>query len=69
MPTGFPRSPRLQKGAIVFYQLPDLLPNIIVFQYNPDEVTHSLQGKSGGSGGVAMRTESMARWKRRSCSR
>jgi hypothetical protein len=51
MPTGFIRSPRLQKGAIVFYQFPELLPNIIVFQYNPDEVTHSLQGKPGGGGG------------------
>lgn len=51
MTTGFVRSPRVQKGAIVFYQLPDLLPNVIAFQYNPDEVTHSLQGKSGGGGG------------------
>jgi len=51
MPIGLVRSPLVQKGAIVFYQLPDLLPNIIVFQYNPDEVTHSLQGKSGGAGG------------------
>lgn len=51
MPTGFIRSPRVQKGAIVFYQLPDLLPNIIAFQYNPDEVTHSLQGRPGGGGG------------------
>ena len=51
MPTGFVRSPRVQKGAIVFYQLPDLLPNIIAFQYNPDEVTHSLQGRAAGGGG------------------
>ncbi len=51
MPTGFIRSPRVQKGAIVFYQLPDLLPNIIAFQYNPDEVTHALQSKPSGGGG------------------
>jgi hypothetical protein len=41
----------VQKGAIVFYQLPDLLPNIIAFQYNPDEVTHALQGRPVGGGG------------------
>jgi hypothetical protein len=51
MTRGFIRSPRVQKGAIVAYQLPDLLPNIIVFQYNPDEVTHSLQGRPTGGGG------------------
>ena len=51
MTTGFSRSPRVQKGALVFYQLPELFPNVIAFQYNPDEVTHSLQGKSGGGGG------------------
>jgi hypothetical protein len=41
----------VQKGGLVAYQLPDLLPNIIVFQYNPDEVTHSLQGKPAAGGG------------------
>jgi hypothetical protein len=48
---GFPGSPRVMKGGIVAYQLPDLFPNVIVFQYNPDEVTRSLQaGQSGGGG-------------------
>jgi hypothetical protein len=51
MPTGLGRSPRVQKGAIVFYQLPDLLPNLIAFQCNPDEVIHSLQGRAAGGGG------------------
>lgn len=47
----FPGSPRVMKGGIVAYQLPDLFPNVIVFQYNPDEVTRSLQaGQSGGGG-------------------
>jgi hypothetical protein len=49
MPSEFPNSPRLLKGGIVAYQLPDLLPTIVVFQYNPDEVTRSI--KSRGSGG------------------
>ncbi|HEY0104918.1 MAG TPA: hypothetical protein VGB91_02455 [Rhizomicrobium sp.] len=48
---GFPGSPRVMKGGIVAYQLPDLFPNVIVFQYNPDEVTRSIQaGQSGGGG-------------------
>jgi len=51
MSDGYPRSPRLLKGGIVAYQLPDLLPTIVVFQYNPDEVTHTLQGKPSGGGG------------------
>ena len=35
MPSDYPRSPRLFKGALVAYQLPDLLPTVIVFKYNP----------------------------------
>ena len=53
MPTGYPRSPRFLKGGLVAYQLPDLLPTIIVFQYNPEEMTHTLQGRQGGGGGRA----------------
>jgi hypothetical protein len=53
MSTGYPRSPRLLKGGLVAYQLPDLLPTIIVFQYNPEEMSHSLQGRQGGGGGKA----------------
>jgi hypothetical protein len=53
MPTGYPRSPRFLKGGLVAYQLPDLLPTIIVFQYNPEEMSHSLQGRQGGGGGKA----------------
>jgi hypothetical protein len=39
------------KGGIVAYQLPALFPTIIVFQYNPDEVTRSIQGRSDSGGG------------------
>lgn len=51
MPSGFPRSPRVLKGGIVAYQLPDLFPTIIVFQYNPDEVSRSIQGRADSGGG------------------
>lgn len=59
MPSDFPRSPRIFKGALVAYQLPDLLPTVIVFQYNPEQLTRSLQGRTatGGGRGDAQRTD------------
>lgn len=58
MASEFPRSPRILKGALVAYQLPDLLPTIIVFQYNPEEMSRNLQGRvsAGGGRGDANRT-------------
>jgi hypothetical protein len=57
MGSDFPRSPKVQKGGIVAYQFPELLPTVVVFQYNPDEVQRSLQtrGASGGGRGDAHR--------------
>ena len=57
MPSQFPRSPRVRKGALAAYQLPDLVPTLIVFQYNPGEVTRSLRlrGAQGGGRGEAQR--------------
>jgi hypothetical protein len=45
------------KGGIVAYQLPQLSPIVIVFQYNPDEVSRSIQpqGSQGGGRGDANR--------------
>lgn len=44
MPSDFPRSPRLLKGALVAYESQFLgpVPNIIVFQYNPEKLGRSL---------------------------
>lgn len=44
MPTGYPRSPKLQKGALIRLSEEFLgpIPNIIVFQYNPETLTRSL---------------------------
>jgi hypothetical protein len=50
MASDFPRSPRVMRGGLVAYQVPELLPTIIVFQYNPNEVQRALR-LSGGSGG------------------
>lgn len=44
MPSDFPRSPKFLKGALVAYksQFIGALPNIIVFQYNPERLSRSL---------------------------
>ncbi|MEL6264638.1 MAG: hypothetical protein AAFR52_03170 [Pseudomonadota bacterium] len=42
--TGYSRSPRIAKGALV-QLLPDIvgvIPNIVVFQYNPEKITRTL---------------------------
>lgn len=56
----FPGSPRILKGAIVAYTLPALVPKVIVFQYNPEQVTRSLSprtAEAGGGRGEANRTD------------
>lgn len=44
MPSDFPRSPKFLKGALVAYESQFLgaIPNIIVFQYNPEQLSRSL---------------------------
>ena len=50
MPSDFPGSPRLLKGALVVFEALVPVPtNIIAFQYNPDQVTRQFQQR-GGSG-------------------
>lgn len=49
--TTFPRSPRLLKGAIVSLDLPNPVPKVVVFQYNPVTLSRTLQAQvSGGEG-------------------
>lgn len=56
--TTFPNSPRLLKGAIVGIDIFNPLASVIVFQYNPETLTRTLQAQSaGGEGGD--RTEAM----------
>jgi hypothetical protein len=50
MGSEFPRSPRVLKGGLVSYRVPELSPTVIVFQYNPDEVTRALQAQSASGG-------------------
>jgi len=44
MPNGYSRSPKLLKGALIQFSAPMLIPipNIIVFQYNPETMTRQL---------------------------
>src|SRR5687768_2986403 len=44
MSSEFPRSPKLLKGALVVFQSQKIgpPPSVIVFQYNPDQLTRSL---------------------------
>jgi len=51
VPSEFPRSPKIRKGGLAAYRLPSMLPTIIVFQYNPDEVSRSIQSRGGQGGG------------------
>src|SRR3954454_16810064 len=53
MPTGFSRSPKLLKGALVEFSERFLgpIPNVIVFQYNPESMTRSLEVWQQNSGG------------------
>jgi hypothetical protein len=51
--TTFPGSPRLSKGAIVSFDALLPVPNVIIFQYNPKEVTRQLSAQSSGEGGAS----------------
>lgn len=48
--TGYSRSPKLLKGALVEFSERFLgpVPNIIIFQYNPESLTRSLEAWKGG---------------------
>jgi len=49
--TPFPNSPRLIKGAIVGIDIFTTILGVILFQYDPDTLTHRLQARTSGDGG------------------
>lgn len=61
--SGFPGSPRALRGALVGVDPVNPLASLVVFQYNPDEVTRTLQarapGGGTGSGGGGARNEAL----------
>jgi hypothetical protein len=50
--SSFPRSPRLTKGAILSFDPFNIVPQIILFQYNPETLTRSLQSQRSYQQGV-----------------
>ena len=50
--TTFPGSPRLVKGAIVGLDLFNPLASVIIFQYNPKQLSRQLQARSPSQGGA-----------------
>jgi hypothetical protein len=44
----FPGSPRLQKGAMVGIDPAQPVPAVVIFQYNPDAMTRTLQASAAG---------------------
>ncbi|MGV8986155.1 MAG: hypothetical protein ACOH2H_07725 [Cypionkella sp.] len=51
--TGYSRSPRLLKGAIVAFRPPVPIPDVIPFQINPESLQRTLEAKSADAeGGV-----------------
>ena len=49
--TTFPNSPRLMKGAIVGIDIFNPVSSVILFQYNPETLTRTLQAQTAGQGG------------------
>ena len=43
-----PLSPKVLSGAIVSYRLPDPVPSVILFQYNPASLQRSMEIRAAG---------------------
>nr|MDT0659428.1 hypothetical protein [Micromonospora sp. DSM 115978] len=58
--TGLSRSPRTTRGAIVGLDPANPLASVVVFQYNPDEMTRSLQARTPSDTGTGVpRTDAL----------
>ena len=49
--TTFPNSPRLMKGAIIGLDIFNPISSVILFQYNPETLTRTLQAQTSGESG------------------
>ena len=58
MASEFPRSPQILKGALVAYESQFLgpIPNLIIFQYNPETVTRTLTEQTASGSGTGQRS-------------
>ena len=50
--TTFPRAPKLLKGAIVAIDPLNPLASVIIFQYNPKQLSRQVQARTGGQEGA-----------------
>jgi hypothetical protein len=55
----FPGSPRLLKGAIIGLDPVNPLASVVIFQYNPDTLTRTVQARAAGGGGDASQSEAL----------
>lgn len=55
----FPGSPRLLKGAIVGLDPLNPLASVVVFQYNPDTLTRTVQARAAGGGSDGSQSEAL----------
>lgn len=49
--SGFPGSPRILKGALIGVDPLSPLPNVVVFQYNPESLTRRIEPRAAGGEG------------------
>jgi hypothetical protein len=45
-----PFTPKTLRGAIISFKLPDPVPSVIVFQYNPASMSRTLEARTSGGG-------------------
>jgi hypothetical protein len=43
--SSFPGSPRLVRGALISYELAGIIPQVVIFQYNPETLTRTLKAQ------------------------
>lgn len=46
--SSFPNSPRLVRGALISYEPMGIIPQVVIFQYNPETLTRTLKAKRSG---------------------
>jgi hypothetical protein len=51
--TGFPGSPKTSRGVLIGLDPANPLASVVVFQYNPDEMTRTLQARAATGGGLS----------------
>ena len=51
--TGFPGSPKTSRGALIGIDPENPLASVVIFQYNPDEMTRTLQARAATGAGTS----------------